>query len=231
VRSRPAGQESLLGVKPTARQVISALILLIAGCAPLISPPRHPLEEHGDVPWRSFTLGDIITYGRYGQLNLVGDLEVVTGTETERFDAVLNIEERGTGYLRLYRFGVVVLDAVITDGVLSAVGNLSDRDTFAHMIPDFLSVFFWWPRFASAELRHDTDGPLLVAGRDVLKLHGPTLTPLSQTIAGGRHPLRVTYKAPRRFGDKWFPAKITAERSSYRVNLAIRKAEFGRHSP
>jgi hypothetical protein len=142
-----------------------------------------------------------------------------------RGDGAATIWENGDLQMRVYYLGFLAFEMSAENGVIKSTPPIdwNRRTILAYGLRDCM---FWWD---VKDYRIETSGEELVImnkSRQVW-IDPKTFLPLRQAIRtdDGRE-IRISYDAPERSGDFWYPSRIRIELARYAVDLKVKEQSF-----
>lgn len=129
--------------------------------------------------------------------------------------------------IRLYRFGVPVLDLLHRDGAIQ--GRPQDElAPLRRWIPFFLQAIFWWERADASVFQVGDQAYTFLGPGQRVWLDRRNLLPLRQEIDQGGRRIVVTYASPKAFDKgRFFPSQIRIQASSSALTVTIKKLSVG----
>ncbi|RJQ49429.1 MAG: hypothetical protein C4538_02155 [Nitrospiraceae bacterium] len=198
--------------------ILVSVLLFFISCAPRVAaPPQYLLKE--------LSLDEIIMKASddIQTLKAVADITIEKNLQTiDHINASLLIQGAGRIHIRVYKFGMLVNDLIMVDGILfDAKGKSNSK--FTGLISEFARAVFWWDNMNNGSLRRDGDVYIIQSGQKEIRLDAATLLPVKQDIITSGKSIAVVYAEPRDYDGFWQPSELTISIDDLRFRIKIDK--------
>jgi len=170
---------------------------------------------------------EVIRNARYATILLTADFTFRTGRGTFEAAGIVYGEESGRFRIRLYRYGMVSADLIVTPEGISGLPDSADEDALRRLAPLLRPLLFWWTAFSPADMAgRETAGPVFSNMNAVTRMDGPHLLPLEQIFTVAGQTFRVEYTDPRRAEERWFPNRISVRGPDVTGTITVDRARL-----
>jgi len=145
---------------------------------------------------------------------------VVDGT------AAIYIENPDRARVRVYRFGMPVLDALYNRGHIEGVPD-AERGLYGEVFPALISAVFWHTEMAGADFGIEREHYVFSTPDRRVVLSRGSLMPVLQAMRTSRGAAVIAYGRPFVFADgDVFPESLDIQSSSFSLKATIKKLAY-----
>lgn len=198
--------------------LLAFIAFLLLGCAPRVAPP--PLYRGVDL-----TRDEIIARVGEGIETLKAVVNVTiakNGVYNSSADASVIIRRPGLLHMRIYKFGMLLDDILISHGRVHVISG-RERTWMREIGGELYQTIFWWDGMRHASLEKRRRIYIMKKEDSEIQVDQDSLFPIRQIIYAADQRADITYGNPMREGERWFPSFIRIELGSLRLSIKVEK--------
>ncbi|MBI5140684.1 MAG: hypothetical protein HZA20_00645 [Nitrospirae bacterium] len=185
------------------------------------------LRAKRELPDRIMGRDEVLEFSAHSNVRAVAEVKffkdgqpVVDGT------AAIYIENPGRARVRVYRFGMPVLDALYNSGHVEGVPDVEQR-LYGEVFPALISAVFWHSEMNDADFGIERESYVFSTPDRRVVLSQSSLMPVLQAIRTSRGAVVISYGPPALFADgDAFPESLHIQSSSFSLKATINKLAY-----
>ncbi|MBC8412898.1 MAG: hypothetical protein ISR96_02925 [Nitrospira sp.] len=210
-------------LKKPLRYLCFSFFILISACAPArvaVKPPEYP--------GKTVTMQEIVLQAGGG----VDALKAITDVRIERLgepydflNASILIRRPGTVHTRVYKFGILVKDFVVTGGELYMLAG-KEASRLKEFSNEMYNAVFWWDGLEESRLSRSPDELLYVieTGEKRIFIDEGTLLPVRQELFVADTKVDIYYGKPEQGEDGyWYQSMIYITLGEFSFEVKLKK--------
>ena len=117
------------------------------------------------------------------------------------------VKRPGWVHLRIYKFGVLVSNAIIKDDEVYVLSGNSG-DNLKKLGKELYNAIFWWAGYSNGEISSEGETYIIRTEDREIHLNKTTLLPLKQEIRTLNKMITIVYDNPSNNDGFWYPGLL-----------------------
>ncbi len=196
-----------------------SILFLAVACAPKVAPPPEYIEEE-------FSLEDILSKagGDIEVLKAITDIHIEKDNEPYDFvNASVLSKKPGWVHIRIYKFGMLIRDFVIRDGILHVLSGKKSAN-LKKLGDEFYTAVFWWDGMEDGIMQTDGNEYIIQTADKKIRIDRGTLIPVYQEMSSLNRKIKIEYSDARQDEQgAWYPSRITINTGNFTFKVKVKK--------